>query len=328
MARAFRFDLKSLILLPALGVLFVGVNHAIYLMGLFLASSVLSLEALPDWFILGWGVKDDMPGWFLLMLITFFLGFVRSSRADVAAWVLSFTLPLSECFLFRNLPFFAVIEAGAVQIVGSLSGCMSWYLGWRIRRQTLVVTTENAARRQNVSVVAVMVIIVVCCSVYGWLLLNVNTFQVERPVDDSDFENVDVLVVPEEAINLSRNAGAYESFHLAYELTQKHPATKTIQETAKRLTSLGWKPLQSDWLNPEIPSSHVNGWSDFVDATGNPRLRVHLWKGQWQDSAGNLVEYSFRYTYPVNGPPNLSSLWVNGSWYPAESVKLLQDTSE
>jgi len=175
---------------------------------------------------------------------------------------------------------------------------------------------------------AIVLVLLLSSSAYGWWLLNINTFQVGRPGNSSDFEHLDVLIVPEEATNVARDVGAYESLHVAYELSQKYPATKTVQEVAKRLKRLGWEPLDNDWLNPGIPSSHVDGWSDFADGTMTPRRRVHRWSGQWQDSSDNLVDYTFRYTYPLNGPPNLNSLWVNGSWYPSESVKLMQSTSQ
>ena len=55
----------------------------------------------------------------------------------------------------------------------------------------------------------------------------------------------------------------------------------------------------------------------------NPERQVHQWLADWKNRAGDVIVYSFTYSYLHRGKPNLQSLWVNGSWYPASSVTKL-----
>jgi hypothetical protein len=147
------------------------------------------------------------------------------------------------------------------------------------------------------------------------------------PTTEPD-ENVKaILIVLDGATMVHRDPGAYGSYHVAYAVTVPHPATNVIQQVSSRLAALGWKPRKDDWLNPGLPSSHVRGWTDFGDRTRTPAQHVHQWKAQWQDQSGNIVDYSLNYTYPMSGPPNLNSLWVNASWYPASGVEIMQGST-
>jgi hypothetical protein len=137
-----------------------------------------------------------------------------------------------------------------------------------------------------------------------------------------------VLIVLDGATMVRRDTGAYGSYHVAYGLNAPHPATNAIQQISSRLIALGWKPLEDDWLNPGLPSSHVRGWTEFGDRTTSPAQHVHQWKAQWQDKAGSIVDYSFHYAYPRSGAPNLNSLSVNVSWYPASGVKIMQASTQ
>lgn len=132
------------------------------------------------------------------------------------------------------------------------------------------------------------------------------------------------LVVLDGATKITREGGYGGSYQVGYALVEKHPATNAIQQIALRLQALGWKPLKDDWLNPGSPSSHVRGWSDYKDATVNPARHVHLWLAQWTDAAGNVVVYSLRYSYRWDGKPDLQSLRVSASWYPAETARSMQ----
>ncbi len=117
--------------------------------------------------------------------------------------------------------------------------------------------------------------------------------------------------------------GAYDSLHVAYGLNEKYPAGDVLKQIDSRLKKLGWEPLKEDWLNPGLPSSHVSGWAEYVDGTMNPERQVHQWLADWKNRAGDVIVYSFTYTYPRRGKPDLQNLWVNGSWYPASSVTKL-----
>jgi hypothetical protein len=118
--------------------------------------------------------------------------------------------------------------------------------------------------------------------------------------------------------------GAYDSLHVAYGLKEKYPAKDVLGQISGRLKKLGWEPLKEDWLNPGTPSSHVSGWGEYVDGTVEPERQEHHWLAQWKNRAGDVVVYSFTYSYPRQGKPDLQSLWVNGSWYPASALSKMR----
>ncbi len=315
------YSTKSLLALPLLMMLFVGVSHALYLCGLSVLGILVGLEHLPHWSLFGWGIADDLPGWLLLMAVTFTLGLWRSRRADVAAWLLCCSFPLTEAILFRQLPLPAIVAVAGVQLIGTLMGCAAWLAGWWIRGRKEGVAKPGSPGRGRVLRTASLWLLVICFSTYGWWGISVNTFQVARPGELSDFESIVALVVPEGATNVSRTVAPDKSLHVAYGLTQQYPAMEVIEQTSAHLERLGWEPLEFDWMNPTLPSSHVDGWSELIDATQSPPSQVHRWQGQWRDAEGNVVGYSYTYRYPFNGAPDLTSLWVNASWHLADAAK-------
>jgi len=115
-----------------------------------------------------------------------------------------------------------------------------------------------------------------------------------------------------------------DSLHVAYSVNEKYPAQDVVSQISDRMKKLGWEPLKEDWLNPGIPSSHVGGWTEYIDATVKPERRVHAWKAQWKNGAGDVVDYNFQYSYPRNAKADLQSLWVNGSWFPRSAVAKLK----
>ena len=49
-----------------------------------------------------------------------------------------------------------------------------------------------------------------------------------------------------------------------YKLIKKYPAKDTISELNNRLNLKGWQPLKRYWLDPEIPTSHERGWTNYI----------------------------------------------------------------
>jgi hypothetical protein len=91
------------------------------------------------------------------------------------------------------------------------------------------------------------------------------------------------------------------------------------------LEANGWKPLKEDYLNPGLPSSQVNGWSDFEDASRQPPKIIHQWIGDWEDKYGNIIRYAFIYQYPKNKDKNLSVLQIHEIYTPASLVNLIKE---
>lgn len=134
------------------------------------------------------------------------------------------------------------------------------------------------------------------------------------------------LVVPDGATDVHPETKANGETGVTYTVSEVYPAKSLLERIRATLRS-GWTPLQTDWLNPGQPSSHVSGWGEFEDGTRSPTKRVHQWLAQWKDAEGNVVWYALRYestlpqgnVYPA-GPDN-ANLHVTAVWEPAALVK-------
>ena len=108
---------------------------------------------------------------------------------------------------------------------------------------------------------------------------------------------------------------------LTYRLEEKFPASSIIGWTSLKLKEMEWEPLTYDYLNPNLPSSHINGWAEFIDGTGPTEQIVHQWLADWKDRSENIVRYAFHYRYPKGGGPNLTKLEVSAVYIPAPLAK-------
>ena len=113
---------------------------------------------------------------------------------------------------------------------------------------------------------------------------------------------------------------------LTYRVSAKFPASGGIGWVAFKMQEMGWHPLVKDFLNPNVQSSHVTGWTKFTDATTKPELVVYQWLGDWQNDAGDIVRNQFRYSYPKDGSPNLVEMEVLEIYIPASLVKQTLDS--
>ena len=147
---------------------------------------------------------------------------------------------------------------------------------------------------------------------------NDHIQQLSHLIPNSKVLYSDPLIVLDGSNNLTRHQSGFNgSEHISYGINREHPASETIQEISSRLSALGWAPLSNHWLNPGRPSSHVDGWREFVAGPRTQMRCVHVWQAQWQDKSSNIVDYCFTYSYAESGDPDLQSLWIDGSWYPA-----------
>jgi len=98
--------------------------------------------------------------------------------------------------------------------------------------------------------------------------------------------------------------------HLTYAVKEDYPATHVLTVVFSALRTEGWERLKQSYQNPGIPSSHVRGWTSHLDGTGPKEFTQHQWMGEWRNSRGDIVWYTFMYRYPTNGTKNLSTLYV------------------
>ena len=67
-----------------------------------------------------------------------------------------------------------------------------------------------------------------------------------------------------------------------------------------------------------MPSSHVTGWSDFIDATTKPRREVYQWLAQWENKNQDIMWVALRYSYPERGKADLKTLTVYMIFMPSD----------
>ncbi len=156
----------------------------------------------------------------------------------------------------------------------------------------------------------------------------------DRPVaktirtTEPDEATIAALIVLDSATRVSRYSGVNQSFGVAYAINVQQPASDVIQQISSRLETLGYRPLENDWLNPGLPSSHICGWTQFLDGTRTPMHQIHRWGAQWQDNPGNIVDYTLDYSYPESGTKDLQSLWIDAAWYSAAGAETMQDAAK
>jgi hypothetical protein len=111
---------------------------------------------------------------------------------------------------------------------------------------------------------------------------------------------------------------------VVYSLKEPYPADRALTTIKNSLAKQGWRPLKEDIMNPGLPTSTVRGWTEFVNGTRHPNEQVRAWSSDWQNQAGDIVQYGLSYSSPITGPPNEDELALFAVYFPAEMVKQLQ----
>jgi hypothetical protein len=111
------------------------------------------------------------------------------------------------------------------------------------------------------------------------------------------------------------------SFQLTYKIATEYPAADLIATISNQLKQGNWQPLKEDYLNPGLSSSHVRGWTSFQDGTKKPPQIVHQWLADWENQAGEVVRYGFRYQYESGKTKDLKDLAVIAIFMPASLAK-------
>jgi hypothetical protein len=114
---------------------------------------------------------------------------------------------------------------------------------------------------------------------------------------------------------------------LTYTIDTEYPADSTISFVSEHLRNQRWSPLSQDFLNPDIPSSQVRGWTQFEDASREPRATVRQWGCDWEDGAHNITLYDLEYRYPMSGAhdaPDSRMLHVVSLYIPADVARKMK----
>ena len=152
-----------------------------------------------------------------------------------------------------------------------------------------------------------------------WLLTGAGCSRQEGGSQDpSDYAPWLTAVDGAIEVTYGRNRGA-DQVH--YTLKTPHPAEGFIESLNRRMGQDGWTPQKADFMNPDVPTAHATGWKIMTDYGVRPAARVHLWNGEWQNQAGDILVYVLSYRYPEAGPANLSDLDVMGLFIPRQAAE-------
>jgi hypothetical protein len=103
---------------------------------------------------------------------------------------------------------------------------------------------------------------------------------------------------------------------VTYRLKMPYVSETAVASIRAAVEKKGWRPLQEDFLNPGLPSSHVRGWGTVIDGTVMPNQRLHAWHGQWSNSSGDVLLYHLEYHCPLDDRVHSDTLDVVGAFIP------------
>jgi hypothetical protein len=123
---------------------------------------------------------------------------------------------------------------------------------------------------------------------------------------------------------------------LVYRVNEKFPAKDAIQTISQQLKNKGWEPLQQQYLYPDLPSSHVLGWTFYEDRRVGYTSYVFEWSADWKDKNNNIVTYSFRYRDPAKKyshqtyilRPTNSDLYIAASYMPQKVAQSIRESAK
>ena len=110
-------------------------------------------------------------------------------------------------------------------------------------------------------------------------------------------------------------------WQVQYNVQIEYPAEDILRFIRGSLEGQGWQPLNEDVLNPGLPTSHVNGWQQYTDGRTSPKAEVRQWLGQWKNPSGDVVWYRLQYRYEEATMPNLKTIEIIASYFPANVVQ-------
>lgn len=123
-------------------------------------------------------------------------------------------------------------------------------------------------------------------------------------------------------------------YRVLYQLQEKFPAENKISAVTQKLESAGWKPLQKEFLHPNIETSLVTGWTFYEDPPKRPEWIIYEWSGNWKDQKNNVVTYAFQYKDPIGKykqstvimKPSSSTLIVHAVYMPEKVALNMRDS--
>ena len=157
-------------------------------------------------------------------------------------------------------------------------------------------------------------------SVFFFLIaiISLNCCTTESSQESSAYS--DSLYVLKSAFNI-KYVNLNGTQQVIYSVIEKYPASNVISEINEKLKSMGWRPLEKDWLNPHTPTSYVRGWTDYIDKTKNNNKEVHSWYCNWTNSQDDILIYSLNYNGAIKSKSIMTDLRVVAIYVPGKLAK-------
>jgi hypothetical protein len=124
-----------------------------------------------------------------------------------------------------------------------------------------------------------------------------------------------VLVAPPKAREVARRKENGMDT-LSYRVTEPYPAVATLLFIRSAVETRGWRPLNEDFLNPGLASSHVRGWGTVVDQTVTPHRTLHSWHAQWTNAHGDMLLYHLEYHCALEDRRHSDDVVVSAAFIP------------
>lgn len=103
---------------------------------------------------------------------------------------------------------------------------------------------------------------------------------------------------------------------LTYSVKEKFPALDFVANLYCDLKSRGWIPMEENFLNPGMTTSHVSGWGGYEDRYAKPPKKVQTWQAQWESERGDVVCYSLKFLFSSNEKDIIADMEVFAVFVP------------
>lgn len=110
---------------------------------------------------------------------------------------------------------------------------------------------------------------------------------------------------------------------LSYEVDEPWPANRVLNLIQSQMRKRHWAPLQEDFLNPDVRSSHLAGWRSFEE-DGHT---VHQWLAQWSTSDGRVAWYALLYKCPKGDQRHSSELKVMAALFDQRHAAAVRESA-
>jgi hypothetical protein len=121
---------------------------------------------------------------------------------------------------------------------------------------------------------------------------------------------------------------------MIYRIHREFPAQKAIEDLSSRVEKLGFKPLDKQFLYPDLPTAHVQGWTYYEQSKKMAGFMVYEWTCDWKDANNNILTYTLEYRDPIQKyshgtyimKPGNDALVVNGVFMPEKTAIALRES--